>query len=104
VHRKSPFVTMSFVDSGYIGDEAQRAAFEASRISVTVVKRKDKQIKGFTVLPKRWVVNRRTMLPARALSGPHLLNVRAAGDPLLFPGSNGERVDLSRANQSRREF
>ena len=37
VHRKSPFVTMSFVDSGYLGDEAQRAAFEASRISVTVV-------------------------------------------------------------------
>jgi transposase len=58
VHRKSPFVRMSFVDSGYVGDEAQRAAFEASRISVTVVKRTDKQIKGFVVLPKRWVVER----------------------------------------------
>jgi len=40
------------------GDEAQRAAFEASRISVTVVKRNEKQIKGFIVLPKRWVVER----------------------------------------------
>ena len=49
---------MSFVDSGYIGDEAQRAAFEASRISVTVVQRSDKQVKGFIVLPKRWVVER----------------------------------------------
>ena len=58
VHRRSPFVTMSFVDSGYKGDEAQRAAFEASRISVTVVQRNDKQIKGFIVLPKRWVVER----------------------------------------------
>ena len=58
VRRKSPFVTMSFVDSGYNGDEAQRAAFEASRISVTVVQRNDKQIKGFIVLPKRWVVER----------------------------------------------
>ena len=58
VRRKSPFVTMSFVDSGYNGQEAQRAAFEASRISVTVVKRSDKQIKGFIVLPKRWVVER----------------------------------------------
>jgi len=56
VRRKSPFVTMSFVDSGYNGDEAQRAAFEASRISVTVVRRNGKQIKGFIVLPKRWVV------------------------------------------------
>ncbi len=58
VHRKSPWVKMSFVDSGYTGDEAQRAAFEASRIAITVVKRTDKQVKGFVVLPKRWVVER----------------------------------------------
>lgn len=58
VRRKSPFVTMCFADSGYNGDEALRAAFEASRIAVTVVKRTDKQVKGFVVLPKRWVVER----------------------------------------------
>lgn len=58
VHRKSPWVTMSFVDGGYQGDEAQRAAYEASQISITVVKRTDKQVKGFIVLPKRWVVER----------------------------------------------
>jgi len=58
VHRKSPWVKMSFVDGGYQGDEAQRAAFEASRITVTVVKRTDKEVKGFVVLPKRWVVER----------------------------------------------
>ena len=55
---KSPWVKMSFVDGGYQGDEAQRAAFEARRIAVTVVKRTDKQVKGFVVLPKRWVVER----------------------------------------------
>jgi transposase len=49
---------MSFVDGGYQGDEAQRAAFETSRISITVVKRSDKQVTGFIVLPKRWVVER----------------------------------------------
>jgi len=32
VRHKSPFVTMYFVDSGYNGDEAQRAVFKASRI------------------------------------------------------------------------
>lgn len=58
VHRKSPWVTMSFVDGGYQGEEAQRAAFEASRISITVVKRTDKHVTGFVVLPKRWVVER----------------------------------------------
>jgi len=58
VHAKSPFVTMAFLDSGYQGDEAQRVAFEASRIAMTVVKRTDKQIKVFVALPKRWVVER----------------------------------------------
>ncbi|BGE84079.1 MULTISPECIES: IS5 family transposase [Methylosinus] len=58
LRRKSPFVTTCFVDSGYNGNEAQRAAFEASRIAVTVVKRTDKEVKGFVVLPKRWVVER----------------------------------------------
>jgi hypothetical protein len=48
-------VTMCFVDKGY---EAQRGAFETNRISITVVQRNDKQIKGFVVLPKRWVVER----------------------------------------------
>jgi transposase len=58
VHRKSPWVTMSFLDGGYQGDEAQRAAFETSHIAITVVKRTDKQVTGFIVLPKRWVVER----------------------------------------------
>lgn len=58
VRRKSPWVKMAFVDGGYAGDEAQRAAFEASRIHITIVKRTDKNIKGFIVLPKRWVVER----------------------------------------------
>ncbi len=49
---------MAFVDGGYQGDEAQRAAFEASRITVTLVKRTDQEVKGFIVLPQRWVVER----------------------------------------------
>ena len=58
VKLKSPWVKMSFVDGGYQGDEAQRASFEASRIAITVVKRTDKQVKGFVALPKRWGVER----------------------------------------------
>ena len=58
VHSKSPWVSMCFVDGGYQGDEAQRAAFEASGISITVVKRTDKQVTGLIVLPKRRVVER----------------------------------------------
>jgi transposase len=46
VRRKSPRVKISFVDGGYQGDEAQRAAFEVSRIVISVVKRTDTQIKA----------------------------------------------------------
>lgn len=58
VHAKSPFVEIAFVDGGYQGDEAQRLAFEKSKIVIEVVKRTDKEIKGFKVLPKRWVIER----------------------------------------------
>ena len=49
---------ISIVDVGYHGDEAQRGAFDASRIAITVVKRNDKEVKGSVVLPKRWLVER----------------------------------------------
>jgi transposase len=58
VHRRCPWVKVAFVDAGYNGDEAQRAAFEASKIHPVVVKRTDKHVKGFVVIPKRWVVER----------------------------------------------
>jgi transposase len=58
VHQKSPWVELAFVDGAYSGDETQRAAFEASRIKVSVVKRSDRSVKGFVVLPKRWIVER----------------------------------------------
>jgi transposase len=58
VSAKSPWVKLAFVDGGYAGDETQRAAYQASRIRITVVKRTDRQVKGFVVLPKRWIVER----------------------------------------------
>jgi transposase len=58
VSAKSPWVELAFVDGGYAGDETARAAYEASRIRLTVVKRTDREVKGFIVLPKRWIVER----------------------------------------------
>lgn len=58
VHAKSPFVEIAFADGGYQGDEQQREAFDRSQIHIEVVKRTDKEIKGFKVLPKRWVIER----------------------------------------------
>jgi len=58
VIQKSPWVKLAFVDGGYAGDETARAAYEAIRIRLTVVKRTDRAVKGFIVLAKRWIVER----------------------------------------------
>jgi transposase len=60
VHAKHPTVTACFVDGGYAGEKAQNAAIEASAMTIITVQRKnkDKDVKGFVVLPKRWVVER----------------------------------------------
>jgi transposase len=58
VSRKSPWIEVAFADGGYAGDETARAAFEASRIRLTTVKRTDRTVKGFLVLPKRWIAER----------------------------------------------
>ncbi|MEA2917327.1 MAG: hypothetical protein QOJ15_9408 [Bradyrhizobium sp.] len=58
VSQKSPWVKLAFVDGGYAGDETQRAAYAATRIRLSVVKRTDREVKGFIVLPKCWIVER----------------------------------------------
>jgi transposase len=55
VHQKSPWLKLALVDGGYSNDETQRAAFQASRIKVTVVKRFDRAGKSFVVRPKHWI-------------------------------------------------
>jgi transposase len=51
-------VKLAFVDGGYAGDETQRAAYEATGIRLSVVKRTGREVKGFIVLPKCWIVER----------------------------------------------
>jgi transposase len=53
-----PFLLKLFADGGYQGPEF-RASVKAvlSKVSVEIVKRSD-QVKGFIVLPKRWIVER----------------------------------------------
>jgi transposase len=58
VSARSPWVKLAFVDGGYAGDDTQHAACEASRIRLTVVKRTDREVKGFIVLLKGWIVER----------------------------------------------
>jgi transposase len=53
-----PFLLKLYADGGYQGPQFKQALFDVVRhIDVEIVKRSD-AAKGFTVLPKRWVVER----------------------------------------------
>ena len=53
-----PFLRKLFADAGYQGPEFQSAMKRVlARLEVEIVKRSD-QVKGFAVLPKRWIVER----------------------------------------------
>ena len=53
-----PFLTTLFADGGYQGARFRSAiARILPRVTVEIVKRSD-QVKGFAVLPKRWIVER----------------------------------------------
>ena len=53
-----PFLLKLYADGGYQGPEFQRAVRAAlSRVELEIVKRSDR-VKGFLVLPKRWIVER----------------------------------------------
>ena len=68
VRRLFPFLERVIADGAYQGKETARAVRRAARARLEIVKRCD-AAKGFTVLPKRWIVNARTMLPSHASSG-----------------------------------
>jgi transposase len=77
-------VDLAYVDQGYTGERAAAAA-RAHGIELEVVKLAEAK-RGFVLLPRRWVVLPRTILPASASSGqPWSL-------ASLCPGSSGTRA------------
>ena len=53
-----PFLLKLFADAGYQGSKFRQAvAWLLPQLSIEIVKRSN-QVKGFVVLPKRWVVER----------------------------------------------
>src|SRR4051812_42203374 len=64
-----PFLLKLYADGGYQGPQFQGGLRRIMRhVDVEIVKRSD-AAKGFTVLPRRWIVLRRTILPGWVLSG-----------------------------------
>lgn len=54
-----------FADGGYAGPKLKGAMQKIGTFTLEIVKRTDKA-KGFEALPRRWVVNRCTMLPGNS--------------------------------------
>jgi transposase len=54
--RRFPFITKIFADAGYQGPKMAQTIAETGRWQIEVVRRCD--VKGFVVLPKRWIVER----------------------------------------------
>jgi transposase len=53
-----PFLLKLYADGGYQGAEFQRSLKNSvAHVNLEIVKRSD-QVKGFVVLPKRWIVER----------------------------------------------
>jgi transposase len=64
-----PFILAIFADAGYRGPRAATAARRSGRWRLRVVRRPE-AARGFVVLPQRWIVTARTILPVRASNGP----------------------------------
>jgi hypothetical protein len=72
-----PFLKKLFADAAYQGPVFHDGlARVLPHIETEIVKRSD-HVKGFAVLPKRWIVTVCTMLPSSTLSGPRSSNVGA---------------------------
>jgi hypothetical protein len=81
-----PFLVKLYADGGYQGPQFRRAIKKIlRRVNLEIVKRSD-QAKGFVVLPKRWIVLPRTILPDSASSG------RRWSLASLCPGPSGTRA------------
>ena len=83
-----PFLAKLYADAGYQGPEFQSAMKRVlARLNVEIVKRSD-QVKGFVVLPKRWIVERSLAWLGRCLT--------PAGQGLEYPNHKAPRLPAPR--------
>ena len=57
IRRRFPWLQLIWADSGYNAWQVDAAVAKVPRLRMEIVKRND-DVKGFVVLPRRWVVER----------------------------------------------
>jgi transposase len=102
--RLFPFVKRIFADGGYAGAKMALVVSRTGSWTLQIVKRSTAT--GFEVLPKRWIVTVRTMLPSWVSSGHRSSNAGAADGDRSWSrwAQNKTRVNLSQATQSQRKI
>jgi len=55
--RRYPWLRHVFADGGYAGDKLKQALRKIGKWTIEIIRRSD-TVKGFAVLPRRWVVER----------------------------------------------
>jgi transposase len=66
--RLFPFIERLIADAGYHGPKMAATVARTGTWALEIVRRCDQH--RFVVLPKRWIVTARTILPVRASNGP----------------------------------
>ena len=92
-----PFLRKLFADGGYQGPKFRAAQKKILPLLVTEIVKRSDHAKGFEIIPRRWVVNHRTMLPG--LNGRRSCEgqvEKAANVGSISPPGSG-RVNLSQA-------
>src|SRR3954452_5710592 len=85
IRHRFPWLRHIFADGGYAGGKLRDALKGQGDWTIEIIKRSD-TAKGFEVLPRRWVMLPRTILPDSASSG------RRWSLASLCPGPSGTRA------------
>jgi transposase len=93
-----PFLSKLFADGGYQGPKFKAAQKKALPFVTTEIVKRSDQEEGFEVIPRRWVVNRRTILPVSAPSSGHPSSLARLRRAVLASCSRRRR--LKRVNLS----
>ena len=105
IRNRFPWLQLVWADAGYHAHQVDTAVAKIPVLRLEIVKRSD-DMKGFVVLPRRWVVTDCTMLPSWTLSGHRSSNAGAASGNrcLLWQVQTSPRVNLPQATQSHRRI
>jgi hypothetical protein len=100
VRRRFPWLELIWADGGYNAWQVDAAAAKVSLLRLAIVKRSD-DMKGFVVLPRRWVVERTGLHPACPQAALPGRKSRAQQTTVIDPDDGGLQSMVKRPSPER---